>query len=116
MAPPLLAAVPADTVLPATPPANDHIASAWTPARIALEGELWGDGYLAPGGAAELLRLTAPLGLSAASSLLMVGSGTSGAALTLAQQLGAWVTVRESDPELLAAGQRHVAADPSPLA
>jgi cyclopropane fatty-acyl-phospholipid synthase-like methyltransferase len=74
----------------------------WAPARLALAEQLWDEGYTSPGGAAELLRLAAPLGLSAASSLLLLGAEAGGPAFSLANELGAWVAAHEAVEELRA--------------
>ena len=74
----------------------------WTPARIAVADELWGDGNVFPGGEEEVLRLAVPLGLSAASSLLLLGAGGGGPARAVAGGLGAWISGHEADPALAA--------------
>ncbi len=105
---------------PAAPPASDppsdateapqadRPAALWTQARIAVEEELWGTGYLTPGGAPELLRFAAPIGLSAASSLLLVGAGAGGPPQTLATDLGVWVAGYEADPDLAGLARRRI--------
>jgi SAM-dependent methyltransferase len=75
----------------------------WPAARLALTNQLWGTGFIFPGGEIEALRLTRPLGLSAAASLLIVGVGNGGPACAVTRNLGAWVTGMETDPSLLAA-------------
>lgn len=82
--------------------------SAWTPLRLEIAEALWGDGCHLPGGTAEVLRLAAPLGLSAASSLLFLGAGSGGPTLRLAGDLGVWVCACESDPVLAAAAAKRV--------
>jgi hypothetical protein len=82
-------------------------AGGWPQPRIDIAESLWGEGCLWPGGADEILRVAIPLGLSDASSLLLVGGG-SAAALRLAGDLGVWVTICESDPMLAAAAARRV--------
>lgn len=77
-------------------------AARWTPARIAIADELWGDGNVFPGGEDEVLRLAVPLGLSAASSLLLIGAAGGGAPRAVAGGLGAWVSGHEADPALAA--------------
>lgn len=84
-----------------------HAPTIWRPIRLAVEEELWGAGYLTPGGAPEVLRFALPLGLSTASSLLLLGAGAGGPAQTLATDLGAWTAGFEADPTLAGlAGQR----------
>jgi cyclopropane fatty-acyl-phospholipid synthase-like methyltransferase len=72
----------------------------WTPSRIAVADQLWGDGFVFPGGEEEVLRLAVPLGISAASSVLLLGAGAGGPARALAGGLGAWVSGHEADPAL----------------
>jgi SAM-dependent methyltransferase len=77
-----------------------HLQSAWPPARLAMAHLLWGDGYVFPGGEIETLRLARPLGVSAATSLLVIGSGSGGPAISVARDLGTWVTGLESNADL----------------
>ena len=77
----------------------------WPARRLALTDQLWGQGYIFPGGEIETLRLIRPLGLSAAASLLIVGVGSGGPAAAAARNLGTWVTGLDTDPSLLAAAR-----------
>jgi SAM-dependent methyltransferase len=94
---------PCASALPPPPiesaPAEDDD-PVWPSARIATVEPLWGEGYSAPGGEAEILRLAKPMGLSAASSLILVGAGTGGPARSIASNLGVWVTGFEANPRL----------------
>ena len=67
---------------PARPPRT------WTAERIATTDALWGAGYQFPGGEKETLRLAKPLGLSAASSLLLLGAGGGGHCYELLRRTG----------------------------
>jgi cyclopropane fatty-acyl-phospholipid synthase-like methyltransferase len=58
-----------------------------------------------PGGEMEILRLARPLGMSSASSLLLIGVGGGGAASSIVNNLGAWVTGLEVDPVLVGHAQ-----------
>jgi hypothetical protein len=79
----------------------------WPPVRLGLAEQLWGEGFLSPGGGAEVLRLAVPMGLSEATSLLLLGAAAGGPPRVLAAELGVWVSAYESDPSLAAlAGQR----------
>ncbi len=80
----------------------------WTPLRLQVAELLWGQGFLLPGGATEMLRLAAPLGLSAASSLLLLGAGSGGTMIRLAGELGVWVRGYEADPFLADTASRRV--------
>ncbi len=73
----------------------------WPSARIAVAEALWGEGFLFPGGGPEVLRLAKPLGLSAASSLLLIGAGAGGPPRAIAAAFGVWVTGYEANPRLL---------------
>ena len=73
----------------------------WPTARVALAEALWGEGFIFPGGREETLRLATPLGLSAASSLLLLGAGSGGPARTIASELGGWVTGYEANARLV---------------
>jgi SAM-dependent methyltransferase len=73
----------------------------WPSSRIAVAEALWGEGFLFPGGADEVLRLAKPLGLSAASSLLLIGAGSGGAPRRVAAEFGVWVTGYEANARLL---------------
>jgi cyclopropane fatty-acyl-phospholipid synthase-like methyltransferase len=73
----------------------------WPAERQEVVDALWGEGFQFPGGEAETLRLVKPLGLSAATSLLLVGAGSGGPPCSIASDLGVWVTGYESDHELL---------------
>jgi hypothetical protein len=83
----------------------------WPSARISMAEALWGEGFLFPGGAAETLRLAKPMGLSAASSLLLLGAGSGGAPRHIASELGVWVTGYDANPHLVAiANERSLRA------
>ncbi len=90
---------------PAEPLSSPTLADlAWPRSRLDFAAKLWGEGFILPGGEQEVLRLARPLGVSPASSLLLLGSGPGGAARSIAVQLGGWVNGFEADPQLAAAG------------
>lgn len=82
---------------------------AWSRDRLAATDALWGAGYQFPGGEIETLRLAKPLGLSAASSLLLLGAGGGGPSCSLVTKMGAWVSGFEMDPDLKAAAEARIA-------
>ena len=103
-------APPADVSLPAAEPTASPVPDpeladdddpVWPSARIGVAEALWGQGFLFPGGGAEVLRLTAPLGLSAASSLLLIGAGSGGPSRCIAAEFGVWVTGYEANKRLV---------------
>jgi cyclopropane fatty-acyl-phospholipid synthase-like methyltransferase len=97
----LTVAVP--PLVPVRPPLS------WTRGRLAITDAMWGEGYQFPGGEIETLRLAKPLGLSKASTLLLLGAGGGGPACSLAKQLGVWVSGFESDPNLVAVAIDRIA-------
>jgi SAM-dependent methyltransferase len=83
--------------------------SNWPPHRLEVVDSLWGKGFQFPGGEAETLHLAKPLGLSSASSLILLGAGSGGPPCAIANKLGVWMTGFESDPDLvLAATERSL--------
>jgi cyclopropane fatty-acyl-phospholipid synthase-like methyltransferase len=80
----------------------------WSAVRLGLAEQLWGDGFVMPGGGAEVLRLAVPIGLSEASSLLLLGAGSGGPPRVLASELGVWVSAYESDPALAAIAAHRI--------
>jgi cyclopropane fatty-acyl-phospholipid synthase-like methyltransferase len=91
------------------PPTRSRPPPSWIPERLATTDALWGDGYQFPGGEMETLRLAKPLGLSAASTLLLVGAGSGGPSCSLATQFGVWVSGFEVDPNLADAAIERIA-------
>ena len=91
---------PAPSLVPHAELAEDDD-PVWPSARIGVAEALWGEGFLFPGGDAEVLRLVNPLGLSAASSLLLIGAGSGGPSRCIATEFGVWVTGYEANPRLL---------------
>lgn len=91
---------PAPLLVPDIALATDDDA-VWSSARIGVAEALWGEGFLFPGGVEETLRLATPLGLSAATSLLLLGSGSGGAARCISTELGGWVTGYEANAHLV---------------
>jgi cyclopropane fatty-acyl-phospholipid synthase-like methyltransferase len=95
---------------PALPPAPEEVASSagvfWNTDRIRLTHELFGPGFMVPGGDKEVIKLVTPIGITSAATLLLVGGGSGGAGRILALQLGLWVRGFEADPGLAAIGAR----------
>ena len=103
-------AAPAMQPAPAAPDAPARAVEPpppWSAARLELTDGLWGEGFVAPGGPEEVQRLLRPLGLTAASSLLLLGAAAGGPAVAATSLSGAWVSGFEADPALVAeAGAR----------
>jgi len=99
-------AQPIESALNAVPAAVPQ-PGAWSQARLQVAESLWGEGFVSPVGADEVMRLARPLGLSAASSLLLLGEQPSRSARSGAEQFDAWVSGYEANPALAAlAGRR----------
>ncbi|MBN8873916.1 MAG: hypothetical protein J0H67_13850 [Rhodospirillales bacterium] len=101
----LAAPIPVDLGAAAEPPlatgsVEESAKSSWPAERMWVTDSLWGAGYGFPGAEMETLRLAKPLGLSAASSLLLVGAGAGGPACSVSTHFGAWVSGYEADPDL----------------
>jgi len=73
---------------------------------------LWGSGFIGPGGAAETLRLAAPIGLNRNASLLLVGGGMGGPAETIVDSYGSWVASFEADETLADIAEERRALNP----
>lgn len=71
----------------------------------AMADELWGEGFVLPGGPTEIARLAAPLGCNASNTLLLLGAGIGGAAHVLAEGFGTFVNAYEADPLALHEGR-----------
>jgi len=81
-------------------PAQTVPVQTWHAARLELAEQLWGEGFVMPGGAAEVLHLAGPIGLSGADTLLLLGAGPFGAARTIVTARQCWVEGYERDPDL----------------
>lgn len=72
-------------------------------------GQLWGDGFLSPGGPAEIARIIAPYGVEGLD-VLDVGCGRGTIAVLLAQRHGArHVTGIDLQPDMIANGVQRAA-------
>ena len=94
----------------AVPPSSRSVVTplpAWHAERVALAEKLWGEGFVRPGGAEEVLHLVNPMGLSGADTLLLLGAGPFGAAHSVANARKCWVEGYERDPDLLALAQHR---------
>ena len=87
---------------PEPPPPS---AERWSELRLKVMAAIWGEGFLGPGGAEEVLLLSKPLGLNETHSVLNLGAGLGGATRALAAASGAWVTGYEADSDLALAAQ-----------
>ena len=81
----------------------------WPEPRIAAVQSLWGDGFIAPGGATEAIRLAEPLALDQRATLLLVGGGLGGPAHAIATTFDTWVTSCEAEPVLAAIASKRAA-------
>ncbi len=82
------------------PIGNRSIDEGWPASRIALNEQVWGEGFNAPGGKDVISEMVAPLGLSKEHTVVDLGAGLGGAARVIAKTTGAWVSGYEQDAEL----------------
>ncbi|WP_149538219.1 hypothetical protein [Siccirubricoccus phaeus] len=66
-------------------------------ARADWADKLWDAGFCSPGGAQEALRLSSLLPLSPATTLLMMGQDSGGAAAAIASRRGCWIAFHQHD-------------------
>ncbi|MGE4218075.1 MAG: methyltransferase domain-containing protein [Alphaproteobacteria bacterium] len=84
---------------PPTDPANW-----WSPERVEIHGNLWGSGYLEPGGADRVLALVKPLALTNQMTVLDAIAGLGGGMRTIVREYGNWMTGLEPDARLAELG------------
>ena len=75
-------------------------AAAWSDPRVQVGEEIWGRGYMSPGGDALVESLIRPLGLDSSMMVVDFGAGLGGATRVLHNQTGAWVSGFEASPLL----------------
>jgi hypothetical protein len=112
VSPPFIARIdtPRSVMTPAVMTPAIMVPRRWPAGRIAAVETLWGEGFNGPGGAAEVLRLAAPIGLTADHTLLLVGGGLGGPARAIAQGSGARVASYEADGEVVAIARQRAGA------
>jgi cyclopropane fatty-acyl-phospholipid synthase-like methyltransferase len=103
--------VPPLASLPALAPRDER--TRWPSRRVSAVSALWGSGFICPGGAAETLRLAAPIGLNSNASLLLVGGGMGGPAETIVDSYGSWVASFEADEALADIAEERRASHPA---
>jgi cyclopropane fatty-acyl-phospholipid synthase-like methyltransferase len=75
----------------------------WETSRLELVQRVWGEGFSSPGGADYIMNMVNFFGLDPAHSVLDLGAGLGGAARTMCENLGVWVTGLEPDADLVEA-------------
>lgn len=76
----------------------------WPAPRLNVVEKLWGEGYVTPGGAEQVLKLMPLLHLDKKKSLLLLGAGLGGINETMVEATGVWVTGLERERELAEIG------------
>ena len=79
----------------------------WSPLRIEVAEKIWGQGYISPGVAEDILEMVKPLGINPKQSLADLGAGLGGAARTISEKFELWVIALEADRNLVAAGMKQ---------
>jgi len=72
----------------------------WETARLRLCQEIWGEGFVTPGGMDYNLHLVKAFGLDPAMTVLDLGAGLGGATRAMCETFGVWVSGLEADPHL----------------
>ena len=78
----------------------------WSPERIEAAQRIFGYGFLAPGGVANIDKLIAPLGMNEKMSIIECGARIGAVSRRIAESTGAWVTGFEQNPVLVAEAVR----------
>ncbi|MCK5547093.1 MAG: class I SAM-dependent methyltransferase [Rhodospirillaceae bacterium] len=76
----------------------------WPKNRLNMVEQLWGDGYITPGGEEYIKEYLPLLALTKKHSLLLLGASLGGIGRTLVEETGVWVTGYEQDVELAEIG------------
>ena len=76
----------------------------WPKKRLNVVEQLWGDGYITPGGEGYLKEYLPLLALTEKHSLLLLGANLGGIGRSLVEETGVWVTGYEQDTELAEIG------------
>ena len=76
----------------------------WSPERVEIHGNLWGEGYLEPGGAERVLALVKPLALTNQMTVVDVIAGMGGGMRTIVREHGNWMTGLEPNQQLAEMG------------
>jgi cyclopropane fatty-acyl-phospholipid synthase-like methyltransferase len=102
------------TTEPAPEPALGPVAPAEPPAEeipplehphIKVAQQVWGEGFIRPGGAAAILTLVKPFALNPSMTVMDFGAGLGGGTRAVSEEFGVWVNGFEIDPILAAGGQ-----------
>ena len=91
----------------------------WETSRVTLVQEVWGEGFASPGGRKHILNMVTSFGLDPAMSVLDLGAHLGGAARTMCEKFGVWVTGFEVDEVLVEAGMalsvKHGMGEKAPI-
>ncbi len=79
----------------------------WPNKRLNMVEQLWGDGFITPGGEEYIKEYLPLLALTEKHSLLLLGASLGGIGRTLVEETGVWVTGYEQDKELAGIGKER---------
>lgn len=79
----------------------------WTASRAKVAEQIWGEGFVTPGGAEHALYLAKPLCINSKMSVLDLAAGMGGAARTLAKEFKAYITGMEASKVLAELGNER---------
>ena len=83
---------------------DEDLGLVWPKKRLNMVEQLWGDGYITPGGEEYLKEYLPLLALTEKHSLLLLGASLGGIGRSLVEETGVWVTGYEQDTELAEIG------------
>lgn len=82
-------------------PKEDESHKNWPSKRIEIVEQMWGRGFVTPGGTEHIPKLVKPFGLNPAMTVLDLGCGLGGAMRSMVKEFGVWTVGYEADPELV---------------
>lgn len=96
----------ASFLAPALASAPVDLSNPWSPARLRLLAELWGEGFTSPGGETFAIELVKPVALNSAMSVLNLDAHLGAVARAVANSYQMWVNAFESNETLAHLGMK----------
>lgn len=80
----------------------------WSPASISIAQDLWGEGFIEPGGPAFAKKTLSPFKFESSKTVLDLSAGLGGTACILAKEHRLWLDAFEANEELAISGSQFV--------
>jgi len=77
----------------------------WSELRLQVLKQLWGEGFIYPGGAKQAVRLVKPMSLDPTKTVLDLTAGLGGGTRAMSEAFGLWISGME--PDRILAGKAH---------